>query len=267
MNLRRIKSLVALLEDENQKVASSAINELLKYGKEAESLIKRFQESPNVLLRKRIHQLQAITRVRKMREILSKRLNNVHSGLWNGILEIHMLWFDRDIKENINELFWLLLDEFKLNCDFSAQSVSSFMKSRGFVLPLRGDIDAEFFCIGPVLESKIGTEVILSVLVYKLLLESGKKSKIVKVRENFRVLCSDGNVVIPDEWKVISASEEEYRECLSGEILRNIAYKLFLSAVTSDSFRYSYTIGSCIGKATSPDAAVKLSSILKRNTK
>lgn len=253
MNLRRIKSLIALLKDENQKVASGAIAELLKYGKEAEFLIKRFQESPNALLRKRIHQLQAISRIRKLRDILSRRLNNLHDGLWSGIIEIHMLWFDKDIKESITELFWVLLDEIKINCDFSAQSIASFMKSRGFVIPIKGDIDAEFYCIGSVLESKIGTEVILAVLVYKLLLESGKKSKIVKIGNRFGIFCSDGYVVIPDDWKVIASSEGEYRECLPGEILRNLAYKLFLSSVTSDSFRYTYTIGSCIGKTTNLD--------------
>ncbi len=267
MNFRRIKSLIALLEDENQKIASSALSELLKYGKEAGFLIKRFQESPNVLLRKRIHQIQAVARVRELREMLSRRLNNVHSGLWNGLLEIHMLWFDRDIKENINELFWALLDEFKANCDFSARAVSLFMKSRGFVIPIKGDIDAEFYCIGPVLESKIGTEAVLSALVYKLLLESGKKAKIVKVKQGFGVFCYDGYVIIPNDWELIASTDGEHRECMPGEILKSIAFKLFLSTVTSDSFRYSYTIGSCIGKTSTSDAIIKLSSILKENTK
>jgi hypothetical protein len=267
MDFRRIKSLIVLLEDENQKVASSALSELLKYGKEAGFLIKRFQESPNVLLRKRIHQLQAIARVKALREMLSRRLNNVHSGLWNGLLEIHMLWFDRDIKDNINELFWALLDEFKANCDFSAQAIASFMKSRGFVIPIKGDIDAEFYCIGPVLESKIGTEAVLSALVWKLLLESGKKAKIVKIREGFGVFCYDGYVIIPNDWEAVVSTEGEYREYSPGEVLKSIAFKLFLSTITSDSFRYSYTIGSCVGKTSNSDTSVKLSSILKENTK
>lgn len=262
MNFRRIKSLIVLLGDENQNIASSALRELLKYGKDAGFLIKRFQESSNPLLRKRIHQFQAISRVRELREILSRRLNNVHSGLWNGLLEIHMLWFDRDIKESINEFFWTLLDEFKANCDFSARAIASFMKSRGFVIPIKGDIDAEFYCIGSVLESKIGTEAILATLVYKLLIESGKKSKIVKVREAFGVFCPDGYVIIPTDWGVIVSSEGEYKECSPGEILKSIAFKLFLSTVISDSFRYSYTIGSCVGKISS-DADVNFSSILK----
>lgn len=74
-------------------------------------------------------------------------------------------------------------------------------------------------------------------------------------------------MIIPNDWEVVVFSKGEYRECAPGEILKSIAFKLFLSTITSDSFRYTYTIGSCIGKTSNLNAGIKFSSILKERTK
>lgn len=267
MNLKNIKSLMALLEDENQVIASGAMNELLKYGKASSVLARKYQENSNPILRKRIHQLQAVAKTRKSRDILSRRLNNTYSGLWNGLLEIHMLWFDKDAKENINELFLEFLGDFKAHSDFSFQAVALFMKTRGFVTPIKGDIDADFYCLGPVLESKIGCEEILTILVYKLLLETGRKSKIIRIGNNFGVLSEEGYAVTPEDWKLFTPAKNLYKECSTGDILKSIILKLFLSAVASDGFRYAFAIGVCIAKASDTDGGTKFSSVLQKNTK
>lgn len=254
MNKDKIFSLLSLLDDENESTASFAIRELLAEGKKADQALSEHQESANPLVRKRIHQIQAINLFKKSRDILSRRFTNKHSGIWNGILEIHMSWFDKDIKENLNALFYELLKEFEKEEEITAHSLANFMRLMGFVMPIDGDIDPEYYCIGAVMESKIGSDALLSVIAYKLLIESGVKTRLVKYNNLVSLLFLPDIVITPNTWKIQKVSDSEYTELEPGMVLRYTMLQLFLSAVCSENLRYAFTIGKCLK---SSDNAVK----------
>ena len=168
MNSDKIKSLISLLDDEDSAIAMKAMSELLSEGKKIEPFIANMQESSNKLVRRRVHQIQAILKARNYRKILGRRFTNRHSGLWKGLIEIHLLWFDNDGEKNINGLFNSILEKFKKIKDFDSLNIALFMKSMGFVTPIPGDIDSDFCSLGQVLETKIGYDFMLCSIVHKL---------------------------------------------------------------------------------------------------
>ncbi|HBM16013.1 MAG TPA: hypothetical protein DD381_06700 [Lentisphaeria bacterium] len=248
MNKDKILSLISLLDDENENTSSFAIKELLSEGKKALGALSEFQESVNPIIRKRVHQIQAIHLIRKSRDILVRRLTNRHSGLWNGLLEIHLAWFDRDTKENINALFAELLNEFSKLENLNSKSLANFMRMMGFVMPIEGDIDPEYYCVGSVLESKIGSDSVLSAIAYKLLIESGKEAKLIRYK-NITCLIMDGDIINPESWKTESEKSAEYETLDPGQVMRYTMLKLFLATICSESYRYTYTIGKCLKKS------------------
>ncbi|MEI6054962.1 MAG: hypothetical protein WCR55_02795 [Lentisphaerota bacterium] len=252
MNKDKILSLISLLDDENENTASFAIRELLAEGREVQSSLAEHQESSNNLLRKRIHQLQAINSIKKSRDILSRRFSNKHSSIWNGMLEVHLAWFDKDTKENINILFCELLKEFSQKNTITPATIANFMRSMGFVMPIDGDIDPEYYCMGPVLESKIGSDALLSTIAYKLLIESGVITKLVQYKNLVCLLYRPEIVISPNTWKLEPANISDYQEIEPGKLLRHTMLQLFLASTCSENYRYSFTIGKCLKKAKAP---------------
>lgn len=249
MNKDKILSLISLLDDENENTASFAIRELLSEGKKIHSALAEHQESNNNLLRKRIHQLQAINTIKKSRDILSRRFSNKHSSIWNGMLEVHLAWFDKDTKENINILFCELLKDFLEEKTITPAKTANFMRSMGFVMPIDGDIDPEYYCLGPVLESKIGSDALLSTIAYKLLLESGITTKLVHYENLVCLLYRPGIIICPNTWKLEQVNASNYQEIEPGKLLRYTMLLLFLASTCSENYRYSFTIGKCLKKA------------------
>jgi hypothetical protein len=248
MDKDKILSLISLLDDENEATGSFAVRELLSEGRKALGFLGEFQESINPLVRKRIHQIQAISTIKKSRDILSRRFFNLHSGIWNGMLEVHLAWFDRDTKDNINALLHELLKEFENEDSLNPKVAADFMRMMGFVMPIEGDIDPEFYCIGAVLESKIGSDAMLSVILYKLLIESGIESKLVKFK-NTICLFYEGEIINPCSWSIEKAVPSEYTILSPGQLMRYTMLQLFLATVCSESYRYTYTIGKCLKKS------------------
>jgi hypothetical protein len=248
MNADRIKSLISLLDDENSAIATKAMSALLSEGKKIEPFIADMQESSNKLLRRRVHQMQVILKSRKSRNILGRRFKNRHSGLWKGLIEIHLLWFDNDGEKNINCLYSSVLEKFKKLKGFDSLTIAIFMKSMGFVTPIPGDIDSDLCSLGQVLETKIGYDFMLCSIVHKLASYLGREFNFITKNSKILISCDDGQVIDPETWKIEIYNKDIHKICTTGELLKLATFQLFTGAVASDSYRYIYTIGSCISK-------------------
>ena len=72
---REYRSLLSLLDDENEQAAALAMAELLRRDeKQLEPVLRKLQETTNPRLRKRIHQLQSTILLRRRRRNLTARL-------------------------------------------------------------------------------------------------------------------------------------------------------------------------------------------------
>ena len=247
---KRITALISLLEDENDDVAASVISELLSYGKKIGPLISELQESPNLLIRRRIHQMQAIIKTRNSRDKLSRRFHNKHSGLWLGLIEVHLQWYDRDNIETLKSLRKELIEKAAIIKPFNTSKLVELMKAMAFVCSAKGDIEPDFYCIGSVLDTKIGADFIICSIAQTIASYYGWKGEIVYSRKDgYMLLDSFGYKISPKKWNINKVTgNEKYKVWNTGMLLKHAVFHLYLCAIGSDSVRYAYTIGLCLAK-------------------
>ena len=83
-------SLVTLLEDKDERIASSALLELLKY-EGLDDVVALNQDADGPELRRHIHQLAVILEHRRIRRIFLKEYRRNTLLPWNALLAIHVL--------------------------------------------------------------------------------------------------------------------------------------------------------------------------------
>ena len=103
-----LRSLLTLLDDPDEGIAVSVMGELLKYDSELLPLLGEFQESENKLQRKRVQQLETIINLRKRRKSFLAKLQEEPLNIFECLIELHLLYFDRDTPE----MLWDMLRTF-----------------------------------------------------------------------------------------------------------------------------------------------------------
>ena len=244
---KKTTSLISLLEDENSEVAASAMLELLSYKKELRIIISEFQESSNPFLRKRIHQLQSIVTTRKNRENLSRKFSNIHSGLWQGLCELHILWYDNDTLTTLKTLqkdLFLQASIYKPNTTYK---ISNFMKTMQFETSIKGHIEPDYYCVGSVIETKIGADFLLCSIAFTIASLYGWDGCIAHSKKGYILIDNENRKILPNKWNIVKIqNSDEYKKCSTGMILKNTAFHLLLYAINSNSIRYIHSIGLCM---------------------
>lgn len=251
------RHLLSLLDDENEQSASLAMAELLERDqKQLEPVLRKLQETPDMRLRRRVHQLQSAITLRKRRKSLTESLSERNMELLEGLVQIHLLWFDNDSREGVRAQWEQLEEEASKASLRDIEDIASFMIKKNFTCSNRDEMDAEYFCIGTVLDEFIGADFIVCCIAMLIGEASGIKLRITQSTETDFLLVDDyGTFLLPNEWKVIHPPEKSYsfQAWTSEMLLRYAGALLFTCSVCTDSFRYVYTIGSCLAEDKSTD--------------
>jgi hypothetical protein len=247
----KLKSLIKLLDDNNKEVVQEAMAELLKHENDIGEYLAEHQESSNPKIRKRIHQLQAIITMRRRRKHFAELLRAGEFNMIEGLIAVHLQWFDNDSEKFLYEL-WERFS--KASERFSPKNISQvayFMHKCGFEATPNDELQAESFCLGPVLDDLVGADFILCALTSELAKKWGVELQIVRVMNHFLLIDDQGRGLSPaDSWKIISNIDTSKCEFWNKrQILEFAATMLFTYAVSSNSFRYIHTIGHSLAKA------------------
>ena len=242
-----LRELLSLLDDPSESVGTGALAELLRYGDAVLPLLGEYQESGNPVLRKRIHQLQSILTVRARRRNFLERLRSRRIDLAEGLIDVHLLWFDNDSRPALEELFQSFLEVAANNSIKNIEDLGRFMLRSGFNVPPSGELtDPENYCIGTILEDRIGADIMLCVIALLVGAEAGLELGLVRVMGKFAVINVAGVMISPDnDWAADRAGKLRSGDFWNdpAAILKYTSLMLFLYAVGSDSFRYIHTIG------------------------
>ena len=242
-----IASLLSLLDDENEEVAVNAMAELLYREEELGYALAELQEGENPLARRRAHQLQAAITLRRRRREFLRRLGAPRINLAEGLIEVHLQWYDNDSRPGLIKLW----NDFQLEahrCPLQTlENLSYFMRKSGFSAMPETTLHPEYYCIGPVIENHIGS----AALLCGILLEIADPSlplKMVRVLGDFGLYDGDGRLLVPaHDWQICAAPGIEHCEFWSPRTLLKFAStNLFSAAVNSDSFRYVLTIAQAL---------------------
>ena len=248
-----MKYLVELLDDENEQSASMAMAELLTKGSTAlEPVLRDMQKSDNPRIRKRTRQLQHALMARSRRRIFMQPPERPIS-LLTGLIRLHLCWFDND-KQSFVEKQWRELEaEYRKAHPADLFGMAEFMRKTFPDRPENRDFHPDSFCIGAVLEDKIGSDLIFACIAAILSSSTQNRFSVVRVGIDTAVADSDGRLVFPiDNWQLyggVAEGEEPPVVWDTQTILRYVSSVLFVSAVASDGFRYLYTIGAPLAAA------------------
>ena len=246
----KIKSLINLLDDSNTEVVQEAMAELLKHEDEINEYLARHQESKNPELRKRIHQLQAIMIMRRRRESFAKLLNSKDLNLLDGLIAVHLQWYDNDSERFLEDLWERFFKASKRFAPKNISEIAYFMRKCGFQAAPTDELQADCFCMGPVLDDLVGADFILCALASQLAEKWGFELEIARVMNNFILIDKEGKVLSPaNSWQLLSDIDSRQCEFWSKkQILELASTMLFSFAVSSNSFRYVHTIGHSLAK-------------------
>ena len=259
----KVKALITLLEDESNEISTTAMRELLTLDdKKLSSVVKDLQESSDLKLRKRVHQIQSIVKIRNNRKKLSGSLKNDDFLLQKGLTEIHLLWYDRDNEESLKKQIHDFLDEAKRDVLDTIFKIAAYMKKKNFTVSKNNEIESDSYCIGAVLDTKIGSDILLCALADLIggipkEVHSNSILKIICKHRKYLLVDGAGNCLDPVTWEVEKIdnlnSLKKLEAYNAGMIMRFIVYQLLLCAMCTASYRYVYTIGKCIGNTLSKE--------------
>ena len=248
-----MKYLVELLDDENEQSASMAMAELLTKGSTAlEPVLRDMQKSDNPRLRKRTRQLQHALIARSRRRIFMQPPERPIS-LLTGLIRLHLCWFDND-KQSFVEKQWRELEaEYRKARPVGLAGMADFMRKMFPDRPENRDFHPDSFCIGAVLEDKIGSDMIFACIAAILSSSTQNRFSVVRVGVDTAVADKSGCLIFPvDNWQLYGGVAEDEEPPVVWDtqtILRYVSSVLFVSAVASDGFRYLYTLGAPLAAA------------------
>ena len=245
---QEIRYLLQLLDDEDQPAGFAMADLLQRDCPELDHAIRSLQDCTNPRLRRRIHQLEVILRRRRARHLFIQKLEEKNLSLFEGCLELHLSWFDNDSADSVTAQWNELKKEVVQEKPDSLSRMAAFMRQQKFQVPERDQMDAEYFCIGNVIdEERTGSDLMLSVIACLLAEEVGLHLEVIRRGPDFGLTDCTGGFILPASggWTVVNRVEMEV-PCVvwrRDEILKFIAALLYLCAVGTDSFRYIYTLG------------------------
>ncbi len=247
---KRIESLVSLLDDDNQQSVGFVMAELLAYGDQLPSVLREFQESDNPRLRRRIHQLETVLNFRKRRQTISESIANPQDDLFKGLIALHTQWYDNDSKQNIMPFWRAFIENSRRYHINSMEQLAYFMQKYGYRPSESNDIEADYYCLGIVLEELIGDCFIICAIAQKLAATWKIDTDIVLIDENFCIMDKNGYILCPSKaWSVYKADDNiKIEKWTASMILKLCTTKLFLCAINTDSFRYANTIGHILSR-------------------
>jgi len=241
---RNIDNLLSLLDDEDERVAVSAMAELLYRERELGTRLAELQDCDQPLVRRRVHQLQAAITLRRRRREFAAKLKSRKVALPEGLIDVHLQWFDNDSRPGLDKLLFDFHAESMRCCVDSLDELSYFMQKNGFRAYSETTMHAEYYCIGPVIENRVGT---VSMLAAAAALAAPTSAPVSVVRAMGDFALRDDRrhmLLLPGrDWMVVEEPHSPRAELwTTPRLLTYFSANLFSSAVNSDSFRYILTI-------------------------
>ena len=231
----KLKSLISLLDDNNIEIVQEAMAELLKHEAEINEYLAKHQESTNPEMRKRIHQLQAIMIMRSRRENFAKLLSSKDFKLLDGLIAVHLQWYDNDSEHFLDNLWERFFKASKRFTPKNINEIAYFMRKCGFQVTPTDELQADSFCIGPVLDDLVGADFILCAIAAQLAEKWDFELEIVRVMNNFLLVDQDGKILSPaNSWQLLSDVDSQKYEFWSKKQIIELASTMLFSFAVSN---------------------------------
>ena len=240
----RLAALITLMQDENVRVASLAMEELLKLDGHAEWAVAEFQDAQDEQLRLRIHQLGCVLTRRRNRRKFVEAVKAERLPLWRGVLALNRLYDPRfnaeKVRRAVSELRHQLQEK-----QVTTPRVAAFMRDEEFLVPEEDYLDTQLFMIQSVLELRFGCPAILCALAQHISTQAGWGFTTVLYAGRFCLIDRNNLLLDPSEgWRISKLKEaDKIHPCARKDILYGMLSQLFLVALMEGHLRDLYHFG------------------------
>ncbi len=241
---KQLAALLSLLQDDDPRVASLAMEQVLKLGNVAEQTIAELQEDGNQQLRHRIHQLSSILARRRTRQEFVAAVHADALSLWEGVCKINELYDPQCNLDAIRKQIRELAAELPAGT-IGASRIAALMKKRDYLVPEEDTLDSELYMMDSALETKYGSAPALCVVAMQV--GSLRRWKAEAVLYEGRMCLLEENDVLVDpaaNWKVRNLeSSEKLHRCSKRDVWYIFLAQLFLVALVDGQLRDLYHFG------------------------
>ena len=240
-----VAALLTLLQDDDDKVASLAMEQFLERGW-AESAIVEFQEAHDPKLRQRIHQLGTILSRRRARQEFLDAVSQERISLWEGVLAINSLYDPQCNRQKVDDELHVMVSRLGLRrATATAAKTAALMREQEFCVPEEDTLDVDLYLIERVFETRYGSPAMLCALAHQTGIEAGWESSIVLHEGRFCLLDRHHLLVDPAAgWHVTHLGENgKFHPCSSKDVWLGILSQLFLVALVDGHLRDLYHFG------------------------
>ncbi len=253
----RITALLTLLQDDNQAVASLAMEQLLKMGPAAEETIAEYQEDQDPRLRHRMHQLSGILARRREHRDFIESVTQEKMSLWEGVKRINSLYNHRCDRQEIDRGVAELAAELA-GQPVTTPAVAAFMREQNFTVPEEDTLDVDLYLVDAVLDNRYGSAVVLAALTQQLAGMSGWD--FTPVLQSGRFCLIDRNNMILDiagGWQISPLEEvDKIHPCARKDVWLAILCQLFLVALVEGNLRDLYHFGTLLAGMNGTDIGI-----------
>ncbi|NLF16931.1 MAG: hypothetical protein GX595_06700 [Lentisphaerae bacterium] len=244
---RRLSALVTLLQDDNQQVASLAMEHLLSLGQVADTTIAEYQESQDPQLRQRVHQLSSILARRRSREAFIAALGREDLSLWDGIVQIHSLFEPIPPRQTLEARVDEIAADLQPGATMTHQ-IADLMREKEFTVPSDDILDVDLFLVNRVLETRYGHAALLCVLAKRIAQSAGWQATICLHGGRFCLIDRDHILLKPAEgWQYSRiATSERIHPCSRKDVLLAILAQLFMVALIDGQLKDLHHFGTIL---------------------
>lgn len=241
----KISALINLLQDENPKVVSLAMEQFLKLGHEAQRAIAEHQETHDPKLRHRIHQLSSILMRRQARVQFLGAVEREEMSLWDGICQINLLY---DFQCNLGTVDKAVTEIVEGTAEGlgSTPRVASLMRQHEFLVPEEDLLDVDLYLAESVIETKYGSPALLCALAQHVGWLKSKWLATVVLHEGRFCLIDDHNMLLDPmaEWNIVKLdASDKIHPCSRRDVWMGVLSQLFLVALVEGQLRDLYHFG------------------------
>ena len=254
----KINALLSLLQDDNPKVASLAMEQFLKLDQVADETIATYQDCHDPQLRQRIHQMSSIRGRRRARKEFLHGVEESCMSVWDGLRRINRLYDPQCDVDMLSRKIRELRRDAGGNLGNTAQ-VASYMREQGFAVPQEAMLEVDLYLTDSVLESMYGSSVLLCALAQHLGRHCGGWESTISLYEGRFCLVDAGNVALEPigGWRITKLEpSRNLHPCSRQDVWMAVLTQLFLVALVEGDLRDLYFFGDLLTALNGDDVEV-----------
>ncbi|MDT8391448.1 MAG: hypothetical protein RRC34_13170 [Lentisphaeria bacterium] len=240
---KEFSALLSLLQDDDTKVASLAMEHFLKLG-DLGTAIAMYQDDGDSQVRKRMHQMSAILSRRNARKQFIEAVRENVPELWDGVCRVNILYDPQASLDKINRQARDLASGLPAS-GTGVKAVAAFMKDREFMVPNEDILDGELYMMDSVLETNFGSAAALCALASRVGELRGWESRPVLFEGRLCLLGHENILVDPgNDWKLRKLdADHKVHACAKKDVWMMFLSQLFLIALVDGQLRDLYHFG------------------------